>query len=285
MDTAHEVICFTVVHYRNTAEVHRFLAHLAAQPLPSAWGLSVAVADQDGTWTAPAGTAAPHRVCTPGRNLGYLGGCRYARAQWVAAEGRVPAWTVLCNTDIRLEPRFLEKLLGYAWPEAVGVVAPDVRRADGLVQNPFLRTRPSRMRMYGYQLIYRSALLTGIHHGLHRARRYLREWRARPAGPHPDLVPIYAPHGSAVLLRDRFFHRGGDLASRLFMHLEEIHLAEQARRAGVQVVWAPWLHLAHEGAAATGRVGRRRVRRWRRESARIVWEDYFRDDEAGGCAS
>jgi GT2 family glycosyltransferase len=92
---------------------------------------------------------------------------------------------------------------------------------------------------------------------------------------------IYAAHGSAVFIRDTFFRRGGSLRFGGFMFGEEIHLAEQARRLGLSVLYLPTIRVIHGGGSTTMRVHTRERRRWHLESARVLWNQYF----GGGSAA
>ena len=93
-------------------------------------------------------------------------------------------------------------------------------------------------------------------------------------------MPIYAPHGSAILLHRRYFEQGGHLRCSTLMYGEELHVAEQARAAGLQVVWAPMLRLEHRPHATTKGIARAQHFDWKYESWCAALNLYFTEEAA-----
>jgi len=261
-------IVFALVHFRNTAAIQEAIAHLRALRVPSGWMVEVVVADNSGD--APDDIGAP--VVRDGSNRGYLGGAAMAFEYWKATHGQAPGWFVIINPDAKPADNALEALASATVPDVVAMVAPAVMLGGITPQNPFLSTRPSRARMWGYTIVFRSALLTRLMDVLLDLKRR----RARQSPPTRDPQSIYAPHGSIVFVRARFFERGGTLAYRGFMFGEEIHLAEQARRLGMTVLFLPTVAVIHDGGSTTGQVDSTSRREWHRASADVLWDDYFR---------
>src|SRR5262249_18774531 len=159
-------------------------------------------------------------------------GCAWALAQWLAQGYAHPTWICVSNTDLRLHEAFFLNLARADVDAGTGVVAPDVRLGNGAPQNPILHRRPPRAMMLAYAVLSRLALFMPIFELSVRLRHVVRSLtgpRARTDAP----SPIYAAHGSIFLVHRRFFERGGTLAYRSTMYGEEIHIAEQARRAGL----------------------------------------------------
>lgn len=265
-------VLFALVHYRNTTAIREAIAHLRALRPPPGWTVDVTVADNSGD--APEVLGAP--VVRDGGNRGYLGGAAMAFEHWMASHGHAPDWFVIINPDAVPRADALEALAAAAIPDDVAMVAPGVMLGGVTPQNPFLAKRPSRARMWGYTVAFRSALLTRLMDVLLDLKRR----RARQATPSREPRPIYAPHGSSVFVRAAFFDRGGTLAYRGFMFGEEIHLAEQARRLGMTVWYLPSVEVNHDGGSTTRRVDSISRREWHRASADILWEDYFRGHES-----
>ena len=261
-------IVFALVHYRNTAAIREAVGRLRALRVPADWAVDVVVADNSGD--APDAIGAP--VVRDGSNRGYLGGANLALEHWRATHGQAPDWFVIINPDAEPAANALEALASATVPDEVAMVAPGVMLGGVTPQNPFLSKRPSRARMWGYTVAFRSALLTRVMDVLLDVKRR----RARQAPPSLEPRSIYAPHGSIVFVRAAFFERGGTLAYRGFMFGEEIHLAEQSRRLGMTVLFLPSLQVVHDGGSTTGRVDSTSRREWHRASADVLWEDYFR---------
>jgi GT2 family glycosyltransferase len=261
-------IVFALVHYRNTAAIQDAIARLRVLRVPAAWTVDVIVADNSGD--APDDIGAP--VVRDGSNRGYLGGAAMAFDHWKTTRKRTPEWFVIINPDAVPNANALEALAAAGTADDVAMVAPAVMLGGETPQNPFLSKRPSRARMWGYTVAFRSALLTRLMDVLLDLKRR----RARQSPPTRGPQSIYAPHGSIVFVRAAFFERGGTLAYRGFMFGAEIHLAEQSRRLGMTVLFLPSLQVVHDGGSTTGRVDSTSRREWHRASADVLWEDYFR---------
>lgn len=257
--------------YHDAGRVRVFVEHLRRLRLPDDSELHVLVTDN----------AAQSRSTIPGaevlpapRNLGYLGGCVHALDTWLAREQRLPDWVCISNTDLELASDFLERLATEAWPEDAGVAAPDICLVNGARQNPLLWRRPSRVMMLAYAVLARSRLFafafnagTQFRHDMRQVFRFM----ARPE----KSTSIYAPHGSLMAIHRRFFERGAALAYGGTMYGEEIHVAEQARRAGLRVVWRQDLRAVHDQHATLRHVSRAQQHQWLAESASVLWRDYF----------
>jgi len=261
-------IVFALVHFRNAAAIREAIGRLRALRVPADWAVEVVVADNSGD--APDAIGAP--VVRDGSNRGYLGGAAMVFDYWMASHGRAPEWFAVINPDAAPGASALEALASASLPDDVAMVAPAVMLGGVTPQNPFLSKRPSRARMWGYTVAFRSALLAQVMNVLLELKRR----RAREAPPSHEPRPVYAPHGSIVFVRAAFFERGGTLAYRGFMFGEEIHLAEQSRRLGMTVLFLPSVQVIHDGGSTTGRVDSTSRREWHRVSAVVLWEDYFR---------
>jgi GT2 family glycosyltransferase len=254
-----KTLLFTLAHYENSEDVRRFLAHIRTLAVPDGWTIDVAVTDNSG------GAPPESHPFTAPRNLGYLGGCAFALERY----GRIPEWVAIVNPDLEFAPDALVHLLPRQLDDDVAIVAPSILLGGTTPQNPFFTRRPPRWRMAAYRVVFRSRILT-------RLLDMLSLMKRRRAVM--DDVPrdIYAAHGSAMFLRRRFFERGATLAFDGFMFGEEIHLAEQARLRGLRVRYLPSVVAVHRGGTSTGRVTSEQRRRWHRDSADVLWRDYFR---------
>ena len=264
-------VLLSCVHYRNEAQVRRFVAHLQGLPLPPGWRLVVAVADSSASWTneepLPAGVSV-----YKSRNVGYLGGCAFAYRAWRAEHKTLPTWLGVVNTDLEFAADFFYRLAAHVLPEDVGIVAPNVLLDNGARQNPFMRSRPTRFLLYLYMWVWRSVPLSRLWDLGFVTKQKLDAYKRAHLNAAP--AKIYAPHGSAVFLKDRLL-TALTLEYRGFMYFEEVHLAEQARNADLQVWWLPDLVVRHHQNATTTGVGARRRWRWKYKSTKVILEDYF----------
>ena len=267
MTDASNRVLVLAVHWHDAPAVQALAARIAREP-----DAFLAVADNSGDW---AGAVPPKTlVVQPPGNLGYFNGCAFARAAFCKTHPP-PRWTVVANTDVVLAPDFFETLRGTRWPDDAGVLAPHIADADGRAQNPFLPHRPSRAWLERRGRWLRRPL---VQHFVHSP--FYGLWRRRRAASSPGpMRPIYAPYGAALVFGQCFFERGGRLAYGGFLFGEEIHVAEQVRRAGLAVYFAPMLHATHHGGQSTTRTPARARARWHEASNRWLLDTYFRPDD------
>jgi GT2 family glycosyltransferase len=259
-------VCFVTAMYRNGENVRSFVEHVRSLPGGDEAGVHIIIANNGGESVAPMPGAL---IFDPGRNLGYLPGCAWALDRWLERGSGLPEWVCISNTDLRLESDFLLALRRDGVADDAGVVAPDIRLSNGARQNPILWKRPARLMMLAYAVLSRLALFMPIFEASVRLRHALRR------GTPPPETSIYAAHGSLFLLHRRYFERGGTLQYRGTMYGEEIHIAEQARRAGLRVVWQRALRAEHQQHSTTRSVSSSQRRLWHEESAAVLWSEYW----------
>jgi GT2 family glycosyltransferase len=263
---------FLVSHFNNTHEIVRFIEHVKF--LAGSQYIEFAIADNSGNWSDDSLRHSNIMLCTPNKNLGYLGGCRFALEQWTRNSKCLPEWIVFLNTDLEFAPDFFQVLQQIQVPSDVGVVAPYIYLETGVRQNPYKLHRPSRLRMLTYIIIYRSPILTFLQGKLFQLKRLLKS-KSKIIATESHSQEIYAAHGSMILLRRSFFDNGGTLEYKGFMFAEEFHIAEQARRIGLKIIYIPTLKVLHREHAALKNTARTQKRQWAMESMKIIWKDYF----------
>jgi GT2 family glycosyltransferase len=208
-------------------------------------------------------------------NLGYFGGARFGLERFLE-KSPLPEWVMLSNVDLAFgDTPFFDRLLRMDWDERVGVVAPAIRSAlSGREQNPCMIRRPSAGRMHFIKWV------TGTFPRL-CLYEWGSRWKARLAGrvrpiqtPEPAQV-VYAPHGSCLLFRKRYFEGGGTLHYPSFLFGEEIFVAETARALGLQVYYQPALQIVHREHLTTGRRPTRRMAAYVAASSAYCADTYF----------
>jgi GT2 family glycosyltransferase len=267
-------LLFLVTHYRNSGEVRTFVRHLETLLRPGIW-IRVYLCDNSGEWDGTEASGLTVTVTRPGRNLGYLGGCAHGWSEFQRVAGDFePDWIIVSNTDITLEPEFLSVLNSVQAPDPTGVLAPSVRRSDGTDQNPHLWRAPSAGYLRAMLLLLSVPVLHGLYHRLSRPWQRHRRGRASST-PQPVAQPIYAPHGSLMVLHPAFFRRGGTLESDSFMYHEELYIGAQCARLGLPVRYEPALKALHHEGTATSRAGGAQIRAWKNQAIRLVLRDFY----------
>jgi GT2 family glycosyltransferase len=278
------VVC---THFRDAKTLRDFLERFQELPVPPGWAVEVAVGDNEGTLGDGSDLPACPSVHQTGGNHGYFAGCAVALERWQERAGRWPDYLLVTNTDIELGEDFIEILLGGGWGESVGVLAPHVLRPGSTSQNPFARHRPPRWKLWALRRMFGSSrayqLWSWIRVRLDRLRaRISRGISGRVAAADAvraaDVAAperIYAPHGCAMLLLPAALEGMGGLRFPSFMFWEEIYVAEEMRRLGLDVLWVPALVVIHREHNTTST----HSREWRRaalaESSAAILRRYF----------
>lgn len=208
-----------------------------------------------------------------GANLGFFGGARAALAHYLAHNPQ-PDWVLICNVDIRFsDPQFAVKLLEI---DRAMVVAPQIQREHRLgirskllFENPLKPTRPSDAWLA-------QRLWLCQHYGLYRVYDAIRAWQQRFAVPIVCAAgEIYAPFGALLCLHRSYFEAGATLDHPAFLFTEELFVAEEVRRAGGTVLFAPHIGARHLGSNSMRHVPSRRQADWAAQSLAAVQAHYF----------
>lgn len=271
-------ILFLLAHYHDAAQVHCFIERVVAQAGKQPCSVEFAICDNSLDFSEDG--LDPHAdatVSVPEKNLGYLNGCAYAYRNWQAVrQGGYPDYIVVANTDLDLAGDFLERLLALRVSNRVGLIAPLVLDDRG-GRAIFLERRPSRRRMMLYSIIYRNAVLMTLLLRMRTLKTWMEGRRSALGrkGIAEGSRDIYSPAGSLMILTARYQANGLVLEYPSFMYGEEIHLAEQCRRAGLTVRLEPGLRAVHHEHASTGKQSRGRRRRWKQCSNDFLLREYF----------
>jgi GT2 family glycosyltransferase len=250
-------IAIIAVNYNSAQSVALLLEDLVAQDI-SGCSLTVVIADNSPSESelskvkeAYAGVPGV-RFERMSQNLGYFGAAHEAFNNIFKA--RLPDWTIVSNSDIRLQQPDFFKLIATLPPES-GVVAPRIISGQtGLDQNPFHRRRPSRSRMLLNRIILRVGLLAWLLEFQCAVKRGVRSRMvAKRANTNrgENTQKIYAPHGSFILFGSRYFRAGGTLNVGAFLFAEETYVGETCRRRGIDVTYVPWLQVRHDEHVST----------------------------------
>lgn len=214
-------------------------------------------------------------------NLGYFGGARNGLSRYLR-EHALPDWVIVSNVDLLItDARFLDKLAVLRSKPRLGIVAPSIRSAlTGRDQNPFMRTRPSSARMHAYKWLFRSWLLLNAYElasaAIHKVRSAARLRPEVSASLSENLgETIYAPHGSFLIFSREYFRAGGNLDFPRFLFGEEIYLAEELRKLGLDAVYEPSLQVVHREHKSTKLLKSRKLAREVASSAAYCADTYF----------
>jgi GT2 family glycosyltransferase len=220
-------------------------------------------------------------------NLGYFGGASFGLKRHLASSS-LPQWVIICNVDIEFrDPAFFTTLRELNIADSVGVVGPRIWSARFQRDvNPKIRQRPTRRRMLFYRVIFCNYYLQAAYEFLSIAKyglkALIRKARGRLLKRFGDdevngaSTPIYASHGSCMILSQKYFVSGGSIEYPIFLFGEEIFVAETARKLGLSVVHCPQLWVFdNEHASTKGAMRSRKVAGYMNEATRYLVQEYF----------
>ena len=188
-------------------------------------------------------------------NRGYFGAANWALQQYLA-RGNRPDWVIICNNDILFDDRqFLAKLLQRN-PGDAAVIAPAIiARLTGVDCNPFMRHRPSALKLMRIRMWHSSYYFMWIKQLL---SPYLRTIRHRVSqrvsrAAEQQESQIYGAHGAMFIFSRAYFEAGGFIDDGYFLYAEELCTAETCVRLGLRVIHDPELRVSHDAHQVTGR--------------------------------
>jgi len=275
-----QTVLLICVKYGADEETARYLESLRRlQGQPNIHVLIVDNSSKRGVPNLP--TDSNFTVLRSNENLGYLGGVRRGMSSYLEKHA-LPDWVIVSNVDLVITDRqFLQQLAALKAAPRVGAVAPRIASAlTGRNQNPFMRRRPSPIRMHAYKWLYRSWIALNAHELasalFHRLRSAVAQVVRTKANPSRDFSrKIYAPHGSFVVLSREYFRAGGSLDFPCFLFGEEIYLAESLRTLGLDVIYEPSLEVVHQEHKSTKLLKSRKLARFVASSAAYCADTYF----------
>jgi GT2 family glycosyltransferase len=279
--TTHDDVLLICVNYRKPTETAHFVATALEQTINSS--LRVVVVDNSpfpGEGGVPESASSdPHvKTIATGKNLGYFGGAAAALADHLKSHP-LPDWVIVSNPDVYFSGHdVLQKLCDLHRGDAPGVIAPSIRTVNKAVeQNPYMRHRPSRLRMHVYRWLFSSYAVDVVWEGSSWVKHRLLEMFSKVHPPAPAAVPeyIYAPHGSFIALHRSYFEKGGNLDYGAFLFGEEIFIAETARRLGLTVLYEPGVAIEHTERSTAAGLWNRDASRFRRQASRFLVRNYF----------
>jgi GT2 family glycosyltransferase len=160
---------------------------------------------------------------------------------------------VYCNPDLFINSDFFTVLEHTLKTVVGGVIAPSILSLrDGFDLNPQYRKKLSRTKLKCLQRIYAYRLFFSSYNALGRIKEVVSGWNYwLRRGSKEASATIYAPHGAMFIFTDiGFFRRLPSFPCFLFG--EELFVAEEARLAGVPVVYEPALRIHDVRHASVG---------------------------------
>ena len=183
------------------------------------------------------------KVIPTGENKGYFGAIRQVMEHCPPEDYD---YIIISNVDILLSENFFSQLLSFKTTIDTGWIAPRIySQTFDMDFNPQALNRYSYKKMIALRLLFKYPLLLWLKQKL--LHQY-REIKVHDAGP------IYAGHGSLIILTAQFFRQCGIIDYPIFLYGEEIYLAELCRTNQLEVVYVPQIEVYDIGKVSTGQI-------------------------------
>ena len=183
------------------------------------------------------------KVIPTGENKGYFGAIRHIMEYYPPHN---IDYSIISNVDVLLSETFFSQLISYKVAKDTGWIAPKIySKTLNMDFNPQALQRYSYNKMIALRLLFKYPLLLWLKQKL--LHQY-REIKVHEAGP------IYAGHGSLIILTAEFFRQCGIINYPIFLYGEEIYLAELCRKSQLKVMYAPQIEVYDIGKISTGQI-------------------------------
>lgn len=147
-------------------------------------------------------------------------------------------YIIFSNVDMLLDVSFFEELRSIS--DEADIIAPSIVTSEGVYQNPFMPSRPSKSSLQFLKFVLSYDLTFYLYSKISYFKSVF--FKSKPSGNVKKM--IYAPHGSMVILRSSYFENC-DLEHGLFLYGEEIYIAESCYKNNKAVLYAPQLKVVH----------------------------------------
>jgi GT2 family glycosyltransferase len=211
------------------------------------------------------------RVHESPENLGYFGA-----VSWMLPRlADLGDWLIICNVDVELgSADFIDRLLHMS--NSVNAIAPRITSSPVLRElNPYLERPPTAAWAHRKLNLMRPILVAQLRGYAASILPYRRGVLDRV----DRTFPIYAPHGSFIILRSALVRRFGPPIHPVFLFAEEFTVAEYLERARASLLYVPELRVSHREHQSTGRWKSRQMVRYQVEALHYIREVAARRDE------
>jgi GT2 family glycosyltransferase len=204
-------------------------------------------------------------------NLNYFGSANFG----IRELGLNPIsykYFIISNVDMLIDDiSFFDKLLPMK-VKNIGIIAPAViSTAQGLDQNPYMKSRFKKALFYYYFIIRQHVILTTVHE---KFTDFIKGLKASKTNLKKSRGIIYAPHGAFLIFTRSYFELGGsiDFGSNLFG--EEIFVAEECRKNNLNVYYEPSIRVLHAEHVSTGSASTKFVVEKKKQSVIYFLKNY-----------
>ena len=223
-------IAVVILNWNGSEMLRTFLPSVIEHSVADG-GVEICVADNGPTDDSVALLEAAFpsvRIIRLEKNYGFADGYNFALQQ-VEAE-----YVVLLNSDVAVEPRWLQPLAAYmdVHPE-VAACQPKIRSWRDKAYFEYAGASGGFLDAYGYPFC-RGRIFSSVE---------------KDDGQYDAPIPVFWATGAALFIRLKDYRDAGGLDGRFFAHMEEIDLCWRLRARGRGIVCVPQSTVFHVGGA------------------------------------
>ena len=205
-------------------------------------------------------------------NLGYFNGAAYGLHE--IGKKHSFDWLAVTNVDLKLCTTNVDGLLDrYA---NAGIVAPSIISYDtGFDKNPYRLHRQSKKSVLIKKYAFSNRLFASIYSSLSAVRNYLIRINHKEGKKCDEGTAIYLPYGAAFFFSSKYFNTGCSIDFPLFLFGEELYVAEQARRAGIDIVYVPSIIFMNYEHASTSKLSSKSICRRNYDAMKFILDEFY----------
>lgn len=176
-------------------------------------------------------------------------------------------YSIISNVDMELNEDFFCRLADYPCESTTGWIAPQIySHLEERDRNPKILQRYSAKKLQILKTLYQFPILDTLYtHTLYHSKKY----------QHHEAGPIYAGHGSLIILTKHYFEVCGKIDYPVFLFCEEIYLAECCRQHQLTVRYEPSIRVTDTEHASTGQMPHRLYCRYNYEAISYILQKYY----------
>lgn len=213
-------------------------------------------------------------------NLGYFHGAEFGLNMYLKKHS-FPDWIIISNVDVvTSDHEFFTKLKTIPIGENTGVIAPTIRSMKwGTNYNPKIISRYPAKKMFFFKIIYQLCLIHNFYLLISYFKKIIIRYFRRKDYLVGGILKIYAAHGSFMIFNKNYFSKGGSLNHISFLFGEEIFVAEQCVKYGLETIYYPILHIDDYEHASTRFFYSRKICQYMKDSTKNIIEHYYKNKE------
>ena len=260
------------VTYNSYIELERYIKSidLAAAEVKGIWSVDVCIADNT-TENIQEPMLKPDsidslRYFSFKENLGYFGAAQKVLDQ--TDDLQQYDIVTISNVDLEMPRDFFLRLDNLQVESTTGWIANSILSGyENRDRNPKIVARYTEKRLKQLRLLFRFPIL----HQLYTKTLY----RRKKINQKKQSMPIYAGHGSFIMLTKAFFKNNPHLDYPMFLFCEEIYLAELCRKSNLEVIYKPEICVRDTEHCSTGKMRKSSYYRYNYDSINYILKTFY----------